>query len=188
VAEDKRIALAALAVTAVVGVGAPVGTLIASNAHDSSRLHDEQIRADRVAIRRVLEDAAAALYIGSGRFDDALHVPLILANRRSSTLQFERLPNRRLKPIATELTRQTQELSRLTIRLGREHPATMAMIEAVHVAAALYGEIRREPSGSPSIQAPTVTADNVRLTLEQYERATERFVDAAHEAATALAS
>ena len=52
-AEDRRIALAALAVTAVVGIAAPTGTVLATNAHDSHRLKSEQKQSDRQELRRV---------------------------------------------------------------------------------------------------------------------------------------
>ena len=52
-AEDRRIALAALAVTAVVGIAAPIGTVLATNAHDSPSTQERAEQSDRQELRRV---------------------------------------------------------------------------------------------------------------------------------------
>jgi hypothetical protein len=69
-AEDRRIAFAALAVAAVV----PIVTLWASTKHDSNRLHAEQVQVDRAELREVLDDAATALNLILVNFNELLQL------------------------------------------------------------------------------------------------------------------
>lgn len=51
-AENGPVALAALAVTAIVGIAAPIGTLVVTNAHDDNVLEREQAQTDRTELRQ----------------------------------------------------------------------------------------------------------------------------------------
>ena len=138
-AEDRRVALAALAVTAVVGVGAPVGTVIATNRHDDRRLHLEAVRTDRPELRKVLDQAAARLYTVGTRFEE-------VASRRQRIAQVGAAAV--FRPLKGQLDLLAQEYSRVSIRLGPNHRATVAFLHVMQRAqqADLYLR-RRRPRG-----------------------------------------
>ena len=66
-------AVTALAGAAVGGLGSYMSTREA-NAHDSERLHAEEVQADRAELRRVLDDAAGSLYVAQRNFARGLLV------------------------------------------------------------------------------------------------------------------
>lgn len=179
-AEDRRIALAALAVAAVV----PIATLIFSNKHDSNRLRAEQVQADRAELRDVLDDAAATLYVMRTDFDRAL-------TRFEETLGTVRgeipMQNRMLVVVDRPLQRPLDDLGqrevRVAIRLGRGAPAARSMNDTL-VAAETVRERIRDLISVASVSRPptemTSAGDIVKRALARFSERTRRFIDAAH--------
>lgn len=173
-AEDRRVALAALAVTAVVGVAAPLGTILATNSHDSRRLRMEQAQTDRMELRAVLDRAASSLDVAGRRLGVAL-----TQRRRLTLAQFV--------PLQAQLDDVTQAHNRVAIRLGRHTPASRRMRDALLGASAVYDALfagwLRQHAGGP---LPVGSSRNAVVDrLDRFDRLTDRFVDAAHDVARA---
>jgi hypothetical protein len=147
-AEDRRIALAALAVTAVVGVGAPIGTVMVTSEHDSNRLRAEQAQADRTELRGVLDSAATRLDVLEARFYDAMY-------ERASRSEPDLVParkyrNRReVEPVARRLEALIdtlrQDYNRIAIRVGVNAPVAKRMLDAIHNADHVVELFARSP-------------------------------------------
>jgi hypothetical protein len=167
VAEDRRIALAALAVTAIIGVAAPLAAIW----HDSNRLHAEQAQSDRVELRKVLDDAAGALYILGTRLQTARPGTQL---DRGSSLQH------RIDGLA-------RLYNRVAIRLGRGAPAAKEMKRGLAEAADAYLAFRRLGSVLTSSklddQAAQQLASDFASTTVRYTREVDRFIDQANRVA-----
>ena len=174
-AEDRRIALAALAVTAIVGIAGPFGTVIVTNNHDDNRARAERVDADRVELRAVLEETARVLTVAGARFHGVRPTRRISdANARTQIDQ-----------VKTQIPSIQQQYNRVAIRLGREAPVAQQLFRALEAAAALGPRIdalvrrtRRDLVGGFD---NAVARYNVAL--RRYARARKKFVDAAHRVA-----
>jgi hypothetical protein len=160
VAEDRRIALAALAVAALV----PIATVLATTTHDSKRLYAEQVQVDRAELREVLDDAATSLNVILANFSELSQlVPQLTFGDA-----------RRDKALAN-LARGSRSYIRVSIRLGRHASAAQEMKKALDAAFVVYGGlVRRDKAGESPVQQGR--------DMEAYIRLSERFVDAAHRA------
>ena len=119
VAEDRRIALAALAVAAVV----PIVTLLTTTRHDSNRLHAEQVQGDRAELREVLDEAATALNLIAVDFNKLLQLGPKSQGLRDKVL--------------AGIARGARSYTRVAIRLGPGASATREMKKAVDAASAV---------------------------------------------------
>ena len=161
-AEDRRIALAALAVTAIIGVTSP---LIASM-HDSSRLRSEQAQADRTELRGVLDRAASSLDQARVRFHESW-----AAMRLGRSVSFES----RASDFNRQLTVLGQSYNRVAIRLGPGSRAAQRMKLARDAARRVVSELLRERSRS---NARSVVG-RVRGRFDALQARTNEFVSAA---------
>ena len=172
------------ALTTLIGAGIGVlGSHLAtseSNKQDSARLHAEQVQADRTELRTVLDRAATALYVVRARFAS-------LENKRYrdspglSEPGFKRFPPVPTSELAT-LKRQAdllgESFSRVTLRLGRSHPATKLMAAALNDATMLY-ELLRDRTRYEDSASVDEKAEFERG-FRGYTRHTDQFVDAAN--------
>ena len=136
VAEDRRIALAALAVAAVV----PIATLFFGNLHDSNQFHAQQVQADRIELREVLDAAAGSLSVTRTRLDDArrrLRAIVTSTNDLGSSLE-DRLTTSVIDPLQKPIDALSQSHYRVVIRLGSDSVAARRMARAVKAA----GDVR----------------------------------------------
>ena len=169
-AEDRRITLAALAVTAIVGVGAPIGTVLATNEHDRNRLRAEQAQADRVELRAVLDDAATSLYTVMAMFiAEQSH----LLAYQSHAKGFENQSERKIDQLYRQYTR-------LAIRLGQSAPATERMFSAARMADGVQNSF----TGVVQTDSRAVSAVAERQT-RAFADEIRRFIDAANRVARA---
>ena len=180
-AEDRRIALAALAVTAVVGVGAPIGTVIVTNEHDTNRLRAEQAQADRTELRGVLDSSATRLDLLEARFYDAMYgrasrsEPDFVPARTYRNQQEAQPVARRLEGLIDTLR---QDYNRIAIRLGADAPVANRMLDAIRSADHVVELFARSPLDSDGFVAMQKASD---LFSEQRMR----FVSAANRVARA---
>lgn len=164
---ESRVAVVAIVVSGLVSVA----TLIATTNHDSSRLHAEQVQADRTELRKVLDNASGTLSVAAARF------------RRLNISSYPRprsyLFGRQLKQVEEQIDRISRRSDRVAIRLGRAAPAAKQLAKArdaanhvrdlyIHVVAA------RTEKGVES------AADALLTAALGYEDQVDRFVNEAH--------
>lgn len=177
--QDKRIALAALAVTAIVGVGAPFATVLATNAHDDHRFRAEQVQSDRAELRSVLDEAAAALDLLDGQLTVAVaDQEGELGREPHSPL---RLPRQSVNRLQRRLDAAVRRYNSVAIRLGRAALATGLMDNALRTAGDLVSSLRLRVQ-------PPVTSGGYSGLVRLYHRLSARFVDAANAIARSATS
>jgi hypothetical protein len=111
VPEDRRIALAALCVTAVVGVAAPLITWRAALSGQDRAAQDARHQADLTELRSVLDGSLEAL----DRLQIAVQFEMVAWERRMSAARYQ------AKHLASDRAYSAwlRERDRLTIRLGQ---------------------------------------------------------------------
>jgi hypothetical protein len=109
-AEDRRIALAALCVTAVIGVAAPLITWRAALGGQDRAAQDARHQADLTELRSVLDGGLAAL----DKLERSVGLEMVAWEQRT------RIARYRTRHLATDhaYTAWLREADRLTIRLG----------------------------------------------------------------------
>lgn len=172
--EDRRIALAALAVTAIVGIAAPLGAVLLTDANENNRIHAEHAQADRAELREVLDDAATALSVGSYRFRQESY-----REARAPASHDPVRANRRLQP---EVERLERHYNRVAIRLGRDADATRRMNDALAVAYEIVAQ-QATKSQQSWVSHPGRNIAEFGRAVNEYEKSTGRFIDAANRVA-----
>jgi hypothetical protein len=179
-AQDRRVELAALTVAAIVGLGAPFGTVLATNSHDSNRLHAEQAQSDRAELRKVLDDAATSLLVARVRFDDVLPDGFLIDPVIDRGALLKPLPDSTLQPLQEHLFDVARQYNRVAIRLGIRAPLAKQMRTAFDAASKAYGLLRK---GRSSRAVGAHTQNEVRNAIADYVDQANRFIDIANRVA-----
>jgi hypothetical protein len=164
-------AATALTGAAVGGLGTYMSTREA-NAHDSERLHAEEVQADGAELRRVLDDGAGSLYVAQRNFARGL---LVRAQTPAAARALGGLDGA-LGPLNEQVDRITRDYNRVAIRLGRRAPAAVAMKRALDTAGYLDLQLR-------ALSYDRSSAAQAAKGFEAYKAQSERFLDAANRVA-----
>jgi hypothetical protein len=118
--DDRRIALVAVIVTGVVGLGAPLISIVATRQNQRDAFRDERSRVDTAELRGVIDDATVAVAtlinnaeVASGASDDDL-LPAADEQERK---------RRAVKALEEDVQRMRRSYYRLQLRLGAREQA-----------------------------------------------------------------